>query len=47
LAETTVGVRTRSDRDPFEASINLINCAFEVSDEMTAAALVGCGLSSK
>ena len=35
-----------SDRDEFEASINLINCAFEVSDDITAAALGCCCISS-
>ena len=34
-----------SDRE-FEASINLINCAFEVSDDITAAALGCCCISS-
>lgn len=35
-----------SDRDELEASINLINCAFEVSDDITAAALGCCCISS-
>lgn len=39
-----------SDKDPFEASINFINCAFEVSDDDTtmdaAVAAVICCFSS-